>query len=333
MGEERDLAFLEGLLGGQGLWGPGDDAALLELAQVRVGRGAGRRVGKLLATVDPVVEGRHFSPNTAPRDVGQKLVGRNFSDLAAMAALPEAVLVSFVFGLGWTFGRRCALYRAVAKEVQRWGGRWIGGDVAGVEGPSVFTLTAIGRCPSRPIPRNGLKPGDFLHVSGPLGGAPSTKRHLRVEPRLDLAQELSQAFPLHAMIDLSDGLGLDLSRMLLASSRVGRGGPRGKRWGRQLSLGAELFEEGIPQHRSAHKSPLALGPLGSLGAALGDGEDYELCFGLSARASRRLQEDSSFPRVLRQPIGRVIEGAGLVLLKGDGSRLKLPTEGFFHELP
>ncbi len=313
IGEERDLAFLEGLLGGHGLLGPGDDAALL-------GGSAAR--GKLLATMDPVVEGRHFLPSDSARDIGQKLVGRNFSDLAAMAALPEAVLVSFVFGRGWTFRRRCILYRAVADEVERFGGRWIGGDVAGVDGPSVFSLTALGRCKGKPVPRNGLKPGDLLHVSGPLGGAPFTKRHLRVEPRIALAQELARAYPLHAMIDLSDGLALDLSRMLRASAQGGH-----------PSLGAELFEAGVPLHRAARRSPRAKGPLGPLAAALGDGEDFELCFGLSGRASRLLQEDSRFSAQLRRPIGRVRAVPGLALLKKDGGCENLEPEGYLHELP
>ncbi len=317
MGEERDLAFLETLLGGRGLLGPGDDAALLPGRRREAGR-----AGQLLATMDPVVEGRHFLSSAAPRDIGQKLVGRNFSDLAAMAALPEVVLVSFVFGPTWTFRRRCALYRAVAHEVAEYGAGWIGGDVAGVEGPSVFSLTALGRCPGRPIPRDGLRNGDFLHVSGPLGGAPYTKRHLRVKARITLAQELSRTYPLHAMIDLSDGLALDLGRMLQASSKGG-----------QPLLGAELFEGGVPVHRSAQRSPLARGPLGPLAAALGDGEDFELCFGLSAQASRRLQGDSQFSKILRQPIGRVCGGPGLVLRKKDGSGIRLAEEGYLHELP
>ncbi|HHI79234.1 MAG TPA: thiamine-monophosphate kinase [Planctomycetes bacterium] len=313
-GEERDLAYLAKLLGGRGLLGPGDDAAVL---------GAARGRGVRVATMDPVVEGRHFLPSDSPRDLGQKLVGRNFSDLAAMAALPEEVLVSFVFGPGWTYRRRCALYRAVDRQVRRFGGRWVGGDVAGIQGPSVFSLTALGRCPGRPIPRDGLRPGDVLHVTGPLGGAPSTRRHLRVEPRLDLAQKLSQRFPLHAMIDLSDGLALDLPRMLRASSaRLG-----------QPCLGAELFEGALPLHPSARRSPLARGAMGALAAALGDGEDFELCLGLSARASKRLEGDGSFSRILRRPIGRVCPEPGLFLLREDGTRIRLREEGYLHELP
>src|SRR5208283_5085774 len=122
--------------------------------------------------------------------------------------------------------------------------------------------------------RSGAKDGDALFVTGELGGSLAGK-HLQFEPRLEEARWLAENFPIHAMIDLSDGLAGDLRHLM----------ERGQ-------VGAELLVRAIPISRAA-RGIVASGlrpdpvrrqaatnppPKSPLLAALTDGEDYELLF-------------------------------------------------------
>lgn len=293
--ERDDVAFLRTLLGGDGLHGPGDDAALFEAR------------GSLLVTMDPVIEGRHFDPGTSPARVGRKLVNRNLSDLAAMGAWPTIVTVSFCFGESWPPRRRRSLYRAVHQAVTAVGARWVGGDVAATSGPAVFTACAIGRpCASRPIGRSGLEPGDRLFVTGALGRSRASGWHLDFVPRLVWARRLARAHKPSGMIDVSDGLALDLARMLAASGGVG----------------ARLDVAAIPLRRGA-----------TLAMALAEGEDHELLFALGRRHLAALGADRRLPSWRARPIGRVEEQPGLRLVWPDGRVDAVAAEGFQHELP
>ncbi len=302
-GEQEDLEYLAALLPGDGLRSPGDDAALIEAG------------GKLLVTTDSVVEGIHFPPGASATRIAAKLLHRNLSDLAAMAAEPKGFVAAFVFGPGWPRVRRRRFYRALALRARSWGLEWVGGDLSSTEGPAVLSLTLWGRPPrGGGLRRSGLRPGDLLHVSGRLGGAPYGGRHLRFRPRVALARKLCTEVRPRAMMDLSDGLAADLPRMLRASG----------------ALGALLEADALPVHPDAWRSPLRAGPLGPLAAALGDGEDYELLVGLSPERSRALRGAAGFPPVLRRPIGRVVEEPGLRLRMPGGEVRLLEVEGWEH---
>lgn len=289
--EGVDLQRLAELLGGHGLEGPGDDAALL------------RSRGDLLLTMDPLVEGVHFEKGIAVRRIAHKLLHRNLSDLAAMGARPRAILASFVFSRSWGQKQRHELYDVLARECQRLQVQWIGGDLASTPGPTVLTLCALGNPAGKaPIPRTGLRPGMHLHVSGPLGGSVSSGRHLDFEARVDLGVHLAQRHPPAAMMDLSDGLVLDLGRMLAASG----------------GLGARLVEAQIPCHED-------------LEAALHEGEDYELLFALEKSQEEGLREDPAIPEVAMVVIGEVVAEPGIRLDRGEGRLLELPETGYEHE--
>ena len=111
----------------------------------------------------------------------------------------------------------------------------------------------------RCVLRSGGKPGDVLFVTGRLGGSFAGK-HLDFLPRLREARWLTEHFRLHAMMDLSDGLGADLPRLAKASG-----------------CGFELGE-------------LPCSPGCSRETALGDGEDFELLFAVSPRQAVRLEK-------------------------------------------
>ena len=88
-----------------------------------------------------------------------------------------------------------------------------GGDTNSWDGELVISVTLLGETTGRgPVRRNGAKPGDWLLVTGPLGGSIKGK-HLTFTPRVREALQLHAVAGLHAMIDISDGLSSDLNHL------------------------------------------------------------------------------------------------------------------------
>jgi len=263
--------------------GPGDDAALLP-------------DGTLLS-VDCVVEGVHFDPGTAPSSIARKALGRPLSDLAAMGAEPLALLVAAMLPPGCD---AAGLADGLADWSQRFGVPLVGGDTCrGAPGALALCVTAAGRCAQgAPWLRSGGRPGDSLHVSGPLGGA-RAGRHLAVSPRFDLVVALRDAgVVVHAAIDVSDGLARNLAILARASG-----------------CGARLQASAIPVHDEARTAP---DPLRSV---LVEGEDFELLLALPA--------GQPVPPGL-VAIGELQAGETLTLERA-GVVLPWPGEGHEHE--
>jgi thiamine-monophosphate kinase len=128
--------------------------------------------------------------------------------------------------------------------------------------------------------RSGGRPGDRLFVTGLLGGS-LAGRHLTFEPRVEEARWLALRFQVHAMMDLSDGLGRDLPRMALASA-----------------CGYEIDEAVLPRNKGC-----------TTAQALGDGEDYELLLALAPREAERLKIlwPRKFPKLQLTEIGALAE--------------------------
>lgn len=276
----------------------------------------------LLLTVDQVIEGRHApSPpggwgsqftgvDHLSRDelldlYARKAVARSVSDIAAMAGVPWCGLCSVA--LPAAFPAQAA--RALADATHRWGSAWncpiVGGDVATFgsthDGPLTISLSILGICDGRPITRAGARPGDKVYVTGHIGGsllASGLGRHLTFEPRVREAAVLRKVLGdhLHAMIDISDGLGLDASR-LAASSGVG------------MTLYAERI-------------PLSPGTSGVL-QAIAQGEDYELLF-CSSRAPEPVGETPV------TCIGEVTQGRAVTLLDAQGTPIDISSAGWEH---
>jgi len=304
-GDER--AFTAGLArffgGGAGiLVGIGDDAAVVH-----------NRAAESVLCCDPVVEGVHFTAGTDPALVGRKAVNRNLSDLAAMGARVDWLLVSLVLPPRFPRPRRNALLRGIRSAAAASGGRVVGGDVAVARGPLVVTVSAIGHCEHAVLRRDAAHAGDALHVTGPLGGS-RLGRHLRFRPALAEGQWLARHCPpVRAAIDVSDGLLLDLATLLQASG----------------GLGAELDEAALPVAAAAHR--LARGDANAaLQHAFGDGEDHVLLFSVAAGAALP-RGGPLLPRA-RRAIGRVLARPGLFLRRRDGTRVPLRKAGWQHAL-
>lgn len=194
--------------------GPGDDAAVLET-------GAGETV---LLTVDQLVEGRHFLPDTPLDLIARKAVARSVSDIAAMGAAPAWALATGVLPKGYQDAD--ALFDAMARWAAHWRCPLVGGDIAShgaADHPLTLTVTVGGSLPAghRPVLRSGARPGDGLWLTGRIGEAFSSGRHLSFEPRIEQGLLASRSGSgVHAMIDLSDGLGRDADRVARASGVV-----------------------------------------------------------------------------------------------------------------
>lgn len=176
----------------------------------------------LILTHDAMAEGLHFLPEQDPGDVAWKLVATNLSDLAAKGAEPLGVL------LGYQLGRDDERFLAgLAKVLTHYKVPLLGGDTIGETRSQVLGLTALGRATYRPVPsRGGARVGDGLWITGPVGAALLGFEALKSgngdsaayrRPQALLAEGQALAPLVSAMMDISDGLLLDASRMAEAS--------------------------------------------------------------------------------------------------------------------
>lgn len=211
-----------------------------------------------LVTTDSVVLGRHFEATTDPRLVGEKLLKRNLSDIAAMGGIPtRAVIAGFLprrLRLSWL--EECL--RGMAATAMDYHVQLVGGDLAETGTDLALNLTLLGAV-NYPLYRTGSRPGDWICVTGALGGSLRNGRHLSFIPRIREGQALALEKFVHACIDVSDGLAIDLLNLL----------------GEAFS--AELDPEAVPVHPDAVEAAKASGRT-PLDHALNDGEDHELLF-------------------------------------------------------
>lgn len=270
--ESALIAALQALATHPSARGLQDDCAVLDLGGE-----------SLVLTHDAMAEGLHFLPGQEPADVAWKLVTTNLSDLAAKGAEPLGVL------LGYQLAHDDLRFVEGLREVlEHYQVPLLGGDTIGRSGPQVLGLTALGRATHRPVPsRSGARAGDRVWITGPVGGAMLGLEALKAGSGDSLAYRRPQALlregqalapVVSAMMDISDGLLLDASRLAVAS-------------GVTLALDSLAVPIAAPEARRD--------------AALRWGEDYQLLFTASAEAM--------IP-VAARPIGTVLAHSGEPLL-------------------
>ncbi len=192
--------------------GLADDAAVLDVGGET-----------LVLTHDTMVEGVHFLPGQDPADVAWKLVATNISDLAAKGAQPLAVMLSYQLGRD-----DAAFLRGLRDALRHYGdAALLGGDTVRAPGAQSVGLTAIGRATHRPVPsRSGAAIGDGVWITGPVGAAMLGFDALQAgtgdssayrRPCALVAEGQMLAPVVSAIMDVSDGLLLDASRMADAS--------------------------------------------------------------------------------------------------------------------
>jgi thiamine-monophosphate kinase len=284
------------------LVGIGDDCAALRLKSTRC-----------LLKIDQLIEGLHFDcAKATPDQIGRKAVARPLSDIAAMVGTPRAIVVSVLLRPSFRPNDIRRMYRGMQRMAEEFGAAIVGGDIAIGGERLAISVSVLGESNRRgDVLRSGAKVDDAIFVTGDLGGSILGK-HLDFTPRIREAQELARKLPLHAMIDVSDGLAADLGH-ILEESRVG----------------GVIRAKSLPISDAAARLAKKTGrPL--LDHVLNDGEDYELIFTVSARAAARVPKRlSSGVRVTR--IGEVIARAGL-WLENKGGRKPIEPKGWEYRI-
>jgi thiamine-monophosphate kinase len=187
----------------------------------------------------------------------------------------------------------------------------VGGDIASGSDRTTVTVTALGSgAPDELVTRAGARPGDALCVTGSLGGS-LLGHHLDFEPRLSEALALRRQCPVHAMIDISDGLSTDALHLAEESK-----------------AGVLIEEAAVPLSGAAQQMARQTGR-SPLDHALDDGEDYELLFAVAPDDAERLVDNGvAGTRISR--VGRVIEGPDSYRIDAGGRRRRLVAGGWEH---
>ncbi|MBI3895689.1 MAG: thiamine-phosphate kinase [Acidobacteria bacterium] len=289
--------------------GIGDDCAILAYSPQK----------DLLVTTDFFLEGVHFRREwEAAHSVGHKALARALSDIAAMGGIPRYAFLSL------------ALSRTIK---QNWIQEFLkgflelsesqkvilaGGDTSASPDGVITDVMVIGEITKgQAIRRDGSRAGDEIWVTGSLGNAALALSLLRggkkpllsqlpfrvlfyPQPRLHIGRYLRQRKLATAMIDISDGLSIDLARLCEESG-----------------TGARIAEEAIPRF-----------PPVTIQQALHGGEDMELLFTVPPKRSAMLPKSIGGVPLTR--IGTIIPGRKLWLVRGDGKSRPLPILGFQH---
>lgn len=287
------------------LTGIGDDTAVVRSSD-----------GDVLLAADMLLEGVHFDLSKAtPCQVGRKALAVNLSDVAAMAGRPKYALVSLALPhqLSEKHDKRFAeqLFKGLHALADDFDTAIVGGDTNSWDGPVVINVAIVGEVPyEKAITRSGANPGDWIFVTGSLGGS-IVGHHLDFTPRINEALALHKACRLTSMIDISDGLVADLYHILEESH-----------------VGASLDAAAIPISDAAAAANDERIPLEH---ALGDGEDFEMLFTVSPEDGQRLTSDNPLAIPLSH-IGEIVAGDACRLREESAGETTLPRLGWSHRV-
>ena len=232
--------------------GIGDDTAVL----------AHNKKEYLLFTTDMLAEGTHFTRRMPAGAIGHKALACSISDIAAMGGWPTFAVVSIGIPKNLPVSFIKDIYKGIERTARDFNVSIVGGDTIKTD-KMVINVALLGLVEKKNlVTRAGAKIGDWIFVTGALGGSFKSGRHLDFLPRLAQARFLVEKFRPSAMMDISDGLAGDLNHILRASR-----------------VGARLDHAFIPRRKGI-----------SLSQALNEGEDFELLFTLPSHKASVLMD-------------------------------------------
>jgi thiamine-monophosphate kinase len=302
------------------LIGVGDDAAAVKLSPGNL----------LLATIDSLVEGVHFTKGfISAKELGRKSIAVSVSDIGAMGGMPEFFLAS----LGFSQEKDECFFEELMDGIQAGAEEFkidlIGGNLSESKKP-FLDITVLGEVePHLLVKRSGAGTGDVIYVSGTVGDSALglrilrsemksernrflISRHNSPEPRLKLGRELAQRRLVTSMIDISDGLILDLERITA-----------------EYGLGAEIYLDKIPI--SPHYKARIFDFTKDLyELALSGGEDYELIFTSHEEKRTEITKVSEILNIKITEIGHVTNKPPVRVLDDNGKEIKFRQRGFIH---
>jgi len=220
-----------------------------------------------LITTDTLAYKCHFDDTVSPQQAGAKLIKRNLSDIAAMGGTPSSAVISLFLPPTLRLDWLSAFYTGVRDESINSNIKIVGGDLCETKDFLGAQLTLWGNA-HRPITRTGAESGDFIYVSGTLGGSRCGK-HVDFSPRMAEGKWLAEQSNVHSMIDITDGLMKDLPTLI------------------PPACVAALSIKSLPISEAA-KTLSAEDDKIAAHHALNDGEDYELLFTLSNKCDSDL---------------------------------------------
>ncbi len=285
--------------------GIGDDCAVVDFP------GTGRQ----LLTVDTVNYGHHFDGNVAPELAGRKLIHRNLSDIAAMGGYPGPALLALLAGPDLSQEWLKHFIGGVRDACSANRVAIVGGDISSLSPGNFAAILSLSGSAGIPRLRHGAAAGDWIYVTGSLGGSILGK-HVHFEARLGAGQWIAQFEACKAMIDLTDGLAKDMPAIV----------PDG--------CCAAISVDRIPVSEAARQMAEQSGKQ-PLEHAFVDGEDYELLFALDKNTSTEAFEaawPARFPQLNLSRIGNIElqTGAPSPLIDAD-TREAIPwLAGFEH---
>jgi thiamine-monophosphate kinase len=338
VGEDALLHHLRRRIpGGPGVaLGVGDDAAVVETSPLT------------LVTTDGLVEGVHFVREWAvPRLLGRKALSVNLSDVAAMAGIPRYAVVSLCLPPQTPVAFVDGLYDGLLERAAETGVSLVGGNLAAIRGPITISVTLLGQV-ARAVGRGGAQAGDLVVVTGTLGAAAAglrllgqgarldedgqlastgvwtesssgvLRRCLRAqldpEPPLAFSRALAEVELVHAAIDLSDGLSLDLRRLCEASGLVAT----------IDAFAVPVSKEAASVERAQGGDPLA--------TALHGGEDYGLLLAAPPGYLDALKDIAVIWDLPLTVLGEFSAGEPEVLLQAGEDRMPLAVGAHDHFL-
>ncbi len=287
----------------------------------------------LLATTDILIEDTHFKKALiTPYLLGSKALAVSLSDIAAMGGEPSFYLVTLNLPPDIEVNFLKDLYRGLNKQAKKFGATLTGGNLSRSKSISISTTVLASMPADEVIYRDGASHGDDIYISGHPGDSAlglvtlkkhgraaitdgplkrQVRKHLEPEPRLALGRELARKKAVTAMMDISDGLLLDLGRLCKAS----------------LS-GAVVEAHRLPISRALRQS----GPR-ALKMALTGGEDYELLFTARPHEADTIRAIGKASGTVVTKIGRIEEvSRGISAVDRDGRTIRMGDKagGFRH---
>ena len=254
-------------------------------------------------------------PGLNPRRVGRKALAVNLSDLAAMASRPLAGVIALALPRQGGLELAVQLFEGIIPLAEQYDLAIAGGDTNSWDGPLAISITLLGAVtPQGPLRRDGARPGDRILVTGAFGGS-ILGSQFDFEPRVREALLLAERFTLHAGIDVSDGLSIDLAHLLEESG-----------------CGATVRPGAVPVSEAARQLAAELADGATpLDHAWSDGEDFELILAVPAEDAERMLAEQPLKIPLTQ-IGEFTEKPGLWQVDSQGNRTELIPRGWQHRL-
>lgn len=275
----------------------------------------------LLLTVDTGLENVHFTTRILSyKEIGYRVCAGALSDIAAMGGTPLTILIDLEIPPYLEEYEIISIYEGIEELQKNYNFSIGGGNI--VKGSRLrLTITILGEVEKEYfLTRSSVKDNDYIYVTGDLGRAAmfldsiygllnTEKEILKIfrekfahpEPRIKLMKELKEKYRIHAAIDISDGLGLDLGRMAKASG-----------------VDILIMGDSIPLHPVMEKINIDKKQL--LFKVVQSGEEYEVAFSSP--------DEISHPLVSK--IGHAIKGTGRVILKLEGEDKEISRMGYDH---